>query len=146
MYFSWFFFILLDFFAWQMVILQEWKKFTTIQEWPSSALRKTSDLEYQRVCRDIYSTANIWNISDDESNEEESISNDWTLYSENICFVISSLWNEREKHINTDYAINCWMLFVITHIREDVFNNAQNKHHIQVNNVIKALFSGSTEK
>ena len=38
------------------------------------------------------------------------------------------------------------MLCVIPHIREDVFKNEQNKHHIQVNNVIKSLFSGSTEK
>ena len=60
-------------------------------------------------------------MSDDESYEEESISNDCTLYSENICFVISSLWNEREKHINTDYAVTGWMLFVIPNIREDIF-------------------------
>ena len=39
-----------------------------------------------------------------------------------------------------------WMLYVIPHIREDIFKNAQNRHHIQVNNVIKSLFSGSTEK
>ena len=38
------------------------------------------------------------------------------------------------------------MLCVIPHIREYVFKNAQNKHHIQVNNVIKTLFAGSTEK
>ena len=38
------------------------------------------------------------------------------------------------------------MLFVITHIREDVFKNAQNNQHIQVNIVIKSLFAGSTEK
>ena len=38
------------------------------------------------------------------------------------------------------------MLCVIPHIREDVFKNAQNKHHIQVKNVIKTLFSVSTEK
>ena len=38
------------------------------------------------------------------------------------------------------------MLCVIPQIREDVFKNVQNKHHIQVNNVIKTLFSGSTEK
>ena len=63
-----------------------------------------------------------------------------------IFFVISSLWNEREKKINIDYAVTGWMLFIIPHIREDVFKNAQNKHHIQVNNVIKTLFSGSTEK
>ena len=38
------------------------------------------------------------------------------------------------------------MLCVIPHIREDVFKYSQNKHHIQVNNVIKTLFAGSTEK
>ena len=38
------------------------------------------------------------------------------------------------------------MLCVIPHIREDVFKNAQNNHHIQVNNVIKSFFFVSTEK
>ena len=32
-----------------------------------------------------------------------------------------------------------WILCVINHIREDVFKNAQSKHHIQVNNVIKIV-------
>ena len=79
-------------------------------------------------------------MSDDKSVEEESISNNLILYSENICFVISSLWNKREEHMNTYYAVTGWMLFVIPHIREDVFKKAQNKYHIQVNNVIKTLF------
>ena len=104
------------------------------------------DLDYQRVLPDISLPANKWNMSDEKSDEEESISNDFTLYSENICFVISSLWNEREKIINTDYAVTGWMLCLITHIREDVFKNARNKNHIQVNNVTKTLFAGSTEK
>ena len=43
------------------------------------------------------------------------------MYSENICFVISNLWNKREEHINTDYAVTGWMLCVIPHISEDVF-------------------------
>ena len=77
-------------------------------------------------------------MSDDESDEEEAASNDCTLYSENICFVISSLCNEKEKHTNTDYALTGWMLCVITHIREFVFKNAQNKHYIQVNNFINS--------
>ena len=108
--------------------------------------KKKSDIDYQRVFPDILSPANIWNMSDDESYEEESISDYFTLYSEDICFVVSSFYNEREKNINTDYAIIGWMLCVIPHIREDVLKNEQNKHHIQVNNVIKTLFSGSTEK
>ena len=60
-------------------------------------------------------------MSDEESDEEESTSKDSILYYENIFFVISSLWNKREEHINTDYAVTGWMLCVITHIREDVF-------------------------
>ena len=68
------------------------------------------------------------------------------MYYENICFVISSLWNKREYHINTDYDVTGRILCIISHFREDIFKNAQNKHHIQVNNVIKTLFAGSTEK
>ena len=68
------------------------------------------------------------------------------MYSENICFVISSLRNKWEEHINTDYAVTGCMLCVIPHIRSDVFKNAQNKHHIQVNNFIKNAFAGSNEK
>ena len=83
---------------------------------------------------------------DDESDEEDSIPNNCTTYLDNICFVISNLWNEREKYINTDYAVTGWMLCVIPHIGEYVFKNAQINHHIQVNNVTKTLFSGSTEK
>ena len=79
-------------------------------------------------------------MSDDESDEEESISNYCTLYYENNAFFISSFCNEREKHINTDYAVTVWMLCVIPHIREDFFKNPQNKHHIQVNNVFKTFF------
>ena len=38
------------------------------------------------------------------------------------------------------------MLCLLHHIREDVFKNAQNKHYIQVNNVIKSVFDRWTEK
>ena len=47
------------------------------------------DIDYQRLFPDITSTANILNESDEKIDEEDSISNDCTLYSENICFVIS---------------------------------------------------------
>ena len=85
-------------------------------------------------------------MSDDKSDEEESISNDFTLYSENICFVISSLWNKREEHTNTDYAVTGWILCLIPHIREDIFKNTQIKHHIQVNNVIGFFFLDQLKK
>ena len=67
--------------------------------------KKKSDIYYQEPFPDILSPANIWNILDDESNEEESSSNDYTWFTDNICLVISKLCNEREKHINTDYAV-----------------------------------------
>ena len=43
-----------------------------------------SDLDYQRLFPDILSLASIWNESDDESYEEESLSNYCTLYSKEI--------------------------------------------------------------
>ena len=48
--------------------------------------KKRSGIDYQILFPDIFSPANIWNESDDESDEEESIPNDCTLYSDNICF------------------------------------------------------------
>ena len=35
-------------------------------------MRKISDLDYQRVLLEILSPANIWNMSDDECDDEES--------------------------------------------------------------------------
>ena len=109
-------------------------------------IKKTkSDLGYHIVFPEVSSFANIWITSDDEIEEEEPTlptSKGSILYSKNICFVLSNLWNKREEHINTNYAVPGWVLSVIPHIREDVFKNAQTKHHIQVNNVIKKLFAG----
>ena len=56
-------------------------------------------------------------MSDNESDEEESSSNDYTDYSENLCFVISKLWVEIDKHTNTYYTVTGWVLCVIPHIR-----------------------------
>ena len=47
-----------------------------------------SDIDYQRLLPETSAPSNIWNDSDDKSYEEESISNDCTLYSENISFVV----------------------------------------------------------
>ena len=61
-------------------------------------------------------------------------------------FFISKLWNGGGENINIYYAVTGWMLCAIPHIREDVFKNAQNNHHIQVNTVIIGLCVGSTKK
>ena len=44
------------------------------------------DIYYQRLFPDISSPANIWDESNDESDEEESISNYCTLYSDKYLF------------------------------------------------------------
>ena len=80
-----------------------------------------SDIDYQKLFPDILSPTNIWNDSDNESDEEDSLSNGYTEYLDNIYFVISNLWNRREKYINTDYAVTGCMLCIIPHIREGVF-------------------------
>ena len=54
--------------------------------------------------------------------------------------------NEKDKHIYTNYTVTGWMLFLITHIREDVFKNTNRNHIKQVNTDIKTLFSGVSDK
>ena len=60
---------------------------------------KISDLDYTRLFPDISPPEYISNMLDGKSDVEESSSNDYTEYSENICFVISKLWIQREKII-----------------------------------------------
>ena len=46
----------------------------------------------------------------------------------------------KRKPFNTDYDVTGWILCIILHIREGALKNAQNKHHIQVNNVSRVCF------
>ena len=57
-----------------------------------------------------------------------------------------NLWQKRQLHINTDFEVTGWMLCVIPHIRKYAKDNSDRKHRKQVNNVIKRLFSGSSEE
>ena len=55
-----------------------------------------------------------------------------------------NLWQKRQLHINTDFAVTGWMLCVIPHIHMDAKDHSDINHRKQVNNVIKRLFSGSS--
>ena len=57
-----------------------------------------------------------------------------------------NLWLKRQLHINTDFAVTGWMLCVIPHIRKDARVHSDRHHRKQVNNIIKRLFSGSSEE
>ena len=97
-------------------------KFYYNQRITKQCIEKTIyDIDYQILFPDISSPANIWNGSDDKIDKEESISNYCTLYSDNICFVISNLWNEKERDIDIDYFVTGCILCVIPHIREYFF-------------------------
>ena len=43
--------------------------------------KQISDIYYKKLIPDINSTANIWNMSDDEIDEEDFLSNNYTDYS-----------------------------------------------------------------
>ena len=79
-------------------------------------------------------------MSYDKIDESESSLDDYTNYSENICFVISYFWNKREKYINTNYAMTGWILCAIPLIRENGFKIPNRNHMNKVNNVIKTFF------
>ena len=68
-------------------------------------------------------------MSDEESDDEESSSNDYNDYSESFCFFISMLWIERDKYINTNFPVTAWMLCVISHIKVFVFKSKKYKSY-----------------
>ena len=146
MYFSRFFFLAFEFFAWKIVILKEWKKFITIRKWPSIAPRKK--------IRSWISESFPWHIVTSQYMEHVWWRKWWRRV--NIKWFYLVFWKYLFCHIQIvewkgetyQYWLccDCWILCVIPHIREDAFKNAQNKHNIQVNNIIKTLFAVSTEK
>ena len=65
---------------------------------------------------------------------------------ESLSSTVCNLWQKRQLHINTDFAVTVWMLCVIPNIRIDTKDHSDRNHRKQVNNVIKRLFSGSSEE
>ena len=65
---------------------------------------------------------------------------------ESLSTIVCNLWQKRQLHINADFAVTGWMLCVIPHIHMDAKDHSDRNHRKQVNNVIKRLFSGSSEE
>ena len=53
---------------------------------------------------------------------------------------VCKLWRKRQIHINTDFAVTGWMLYVIPHIRKDAKYHSDSGYSKQVKNFIKTLF------
>ena len=64
---------------------------------------------------------------------------------ESLSSSVCKIWEKRQLHINTDFAVTWWMLWVITHISKNAKYHSNCDHRNQVKNVIKALFNGSSE-
>ena len=88
--------------------------------------------------------------SDTEDEEENIDTNDPDTSDsdmlDSLSSILCSLWQKKQLHINTDFAVTGWMLCVIPHICIDAKDHSDRNHRKQVNKVIKRLFSGSSEE
>ena len=117
-----------------------------------SIIKSSTDLDNKELFPvSSSSSQKIWNSSDSDTEEEENIDTDDPDSSnsdmlEILSFSVCRLWQKRQLHINTDFAVTGWMLCVIPHIRKDAKDHPDSDHRKQVNNVINTLFSGASEE
>ena len=118
-----------------------------------SIIKLSSDLDNKELFPVSGSSSQkVWNSSDsDTEDREENIDTDDPDSSESDTLEILSssvcnLWQKRQLHINTDFAVTVWMLCVIPHIHKDAKYHSDSDHRKQFNNIIKTIFSGSSEE
>ena len=83
----------------------------------------------------------VWILSNSDTEDQENIDSDGPESSdsdmlESLSFSVCKLWQKRQLHINTDFAVTGWMLCFIFHIRKDSKYHSYSDHNKQVNNVI----------
>ena len=59
-----------------------------------------------------------------------------------LSYLVHILFQKRQFHINTDFAVTRWMLCVIPHISKDAKYNLDSDHWKQVNDEIIKLIHG----
>ena len=91
-----------------------------------SIIKSSNDLDNKELFPISRSSSQkVWKSSDsDTEDEEENIDTDYPDTSdsdmlESLSSTVCYLWQERQLHINTDFAVTGWMLSVIPHIRKD---------------------------
>ena len=112
-----------------------------------SIITSSNDLDNKELSPIFGSSSQkVWKSYDiDTEDEEENIDTDGPDISdsdmlESLSSTVCNLWQKRQLHINTDFAVTGWMLCVIPHIRKNAKDNSDRNHRKQVNNVIKTLF------
>ena len=118
-----------------------------------SIIKSSNDLDNKELFPiSSSSSQKVWKSFDsDTEDEEENIDTNDPDTSDsdmlkNLSSTVCNLWQKRQLHINTDFAVTGWMLCVIPHIRKDAKDHSDRNHRKQVNNVIKTLFYGSSEE
>ena len=118
-----------------------------------SIIKSSTDLDNKELFPISCSPSQkVWKSSDsDTEDEEENIDTDDpdtsdSDMSERLSSTVCKLWQKRQLHINTDFAVTGLLLCVIPNIRIDTKDHSDRNHRKQVNNVIKRLYSGSSEE
>ena len=97
-----------------------------------------SDIENKDTFSDMSSYINIWNISDSKSDEEEKLKIDdpefiHNQYSEILSYLIYNIWVKIKINTNNGYTSTGYMLHVIPHIFEVVFEKPNGNYRNYVN-------------
>ena len=61
---------------------------------------------------------------------------------ESLISLLCSLCKKRQLHINNDFSVTGWMLYVIPHIHKGARYHSESDHKKNINNLIKILFHG----
>ena len=116
-----------------------------------SIIKSLSDLDNKELFPvSTSSCLKVWSSSYSDTGEEDNIDTDdpeiiHSYMLESMSSLVCNLWQKRQTHINTDFTVTGWMLFVIHHILRNAKDNSDSDDRKQVNNVIKILFHGLPE-
>ena len=112
-----------------------------------SLIKSSTDLDNKELFPiSGFSSQKAWKSSDsDTEDKEENIDTDDPDTSdsdmlESLIYTVCNLWQKRQLHINTDFAVTGWMICVIPHIHKDAKDHSDRNNRKQVNNVIKIIF------
>ena len=112
----------------------------------SSIIKSSTDLDNkEKFPVSGSSSQKLWISSDSDTEYKENIDTDVPENSgsdtlESLSFLVCKLWQKRQLHVNTYFAVTGRMLCVIPHILKDTKDHLYSDHRKQVNNVIKNKF------
>ena len=97
-----------------------------------SIIKSSNDLDNKALFPISRSSSQtIWKSSDSDTEDEEDNIDPETNDSDKLeCLstTVCNLWQKRQLHINTDFAVTGWMLFIIPHIHIDAKDHSDRNH------------------